>query len=651
METPETTTRRDDAVDRLHQQLQDSLQELVTSEDWQRALAVAARFHDYSFANTHLIWAQSLARGFTPSRVAGYRAWQDLGRHVRKGERGLQILAPVIRKVSPENVKEEEEEEEEKRVVGFRVVHVFDIAQTNGEPLPEVPIALVQGDLPAHWKQVRGLITDSGFDLQVADLDRLGEANGVTDWNRRDVVVRTGLPGAQRFKTAVHELAHIRLHEPNSDGRPSCRGVVEVEAESVAYMVCAGLGIDSTGYSLPYVASWSGGDVTKVATTANRVIACAREVLAQLTQERRLEREPVSTGPQIDVRDRESVQRSPTPTTRSDLAEVVNAATAFYQRQLQGPEGARTVEYLRGRGIETETIDRWQLGYAPDSWEALTAALRNEGFSDELLLDAAVSGRSRYGRLYDRMRNRVLFPIHDEHGAPRGFAGRLLSGDGPKYLNTPGTDLYQKRSLLYGMHLARQPIIETGSAVVVEGYTDAIAAHQAGITNVVATAGTALTREHLDSLAQITDKATLAFDGDEAGLLAVERASELDRSQLELGLFVARMPEGQDPAGLVVEAGTQSLGEVIAQAGPIEHHLIDRILLRYNLDEPEAMARAIRDARSVLPSASNPDVRFHATEYLAKCLGRDVERVAEYIQEADRPQGHERRRVVGRGIA
>ncbi len=125
METAERTTSRDDAVDQLHQQLQDSLQELVTSEDWQRALAVAARFHDYSFANTRLIWAQSITRGFTPSRIAGYRAWQKLGRHVRKGERGLQILDPVIRKVTPDNG-----EEEQRRVVGFRVVHVFDIAQT-----------------------------------------------------------------------------------------------------------------------------------------------------------------------------------------------------------------------------------------------------------------------------------------------------------------------------------------------------------------------------------------------------------------------------------------------------------------------------------------------------------------------------------------
>ena len=125
VETVERKTSRDDVVDRLHQQLQDSLQELVTSENWQRELAVAARFHNYSFASTRLIWAQSAAPGFASNRVAGYRAWQKLGRHARKEERGLQILAPVIRKMTPDNG-----EEEERRVVGFRVVHVSDIAQT-----------------------------------------------------------------------------------------------------------------------------------------------------------------------------------------------------------------------------------------------------------------------------------------------------------------------------------------------------------------------------------------------------------------------------------------------------------------------------------------------------------------------------------------
>ena len=132
MGSAEQTSSRSETVERLHEQLQKSLHELVTSEDWQQALAVATRFHDYSFANTRLIWAQSLARGITPSRVAGYRMWQQLGRQVRRGERGLQILAPIVRKITLDN-----NDDEERRVVGFRVVHVFDIAQTDGEPLPD----------------------------------------------------------------------------------------------------------------------------------------------------------------------------------------------------------------------------------------------------------------------------------------------------------------------------------------------------------------------------------------------------------------------------------------------------------------------------------------------------------------------------------
>jgi len=267
-------------VERLHGQLRESLHALVTSEDWQQALAVAARFHDYSFANTQLVWSQAVSRGFHPSRVAGYRTWQKLGRQVRGGEQGLAILAPVIRKI------EVTDSEEERRVVGFRVVHVFDLSQTDGDPLPEVRTTLVEGDLPAQWGKVTELIAEAGFSLQVADVERLGEANGITDWRKREVVVKAGLPGAQRFKTAVHELAHISLHEPNSQGRPNCRGIVEVEAESVAYMICAALGVDTTGYSLPYVASWSGGDLDKVTATADRVIRCAHQVITHLDADR-----------------------------------------------------------------------------------------------------------------------------------------------------------------------------------------------------------------------------------------------------------------------------------------------------------------------------------------------------------------------------
>jgi len=648
----ETRERNSAAVERLHDQLQDSLRELVTSEDWKRALEVASRFHDYSFANTRLIWTQALARGFTPTRVAGYRTWQQLGRQVRRGERGLQILAPVIRKVTVET--DEEGAKEQRRVVGFRVVHVFDISQTDGEPLPEITAAVVEGDLPSQWSRITELIGEAGFDLQMANLDRLGDANGITDWQRRDVVIRADLPGAQRFKTAVHELAHIRLHEPTSEGRPNCRGIVEVEAESVAYMVCAALGIDSAGYSLPCVASWSGGDLDKVAATANRVIGCARSVLTQLEQERHLDLDPTpSLEPaRVEVRDRTPGEPAPVRETvrRSELQEVVVAATAIFQRHLRTPRGARARDYLRDRGIDDPAMDRWQLGYAPDSWQWLTQKLLGEGFGEELLLNAGVTGRSRSGRLYDRMRNRIIFALHGEDGTPRGFAGRLLSGDGPKYLNTPETALYQKRTLLYGLHLARQPITDTGRAVVVEGHTDAIAAHQAGITNVVATGGTALTPEHLTVLSQLTSTITLAFDADEAGLLATERVSELEPAAHGLQVRVACLLDQQDPASLIAEGRTYSLRKAITDAAPLEHYLIDRIVCRHNLDELEGLARALRAAGAVVLTVADPLARSRAIAHLADRTGRDEMLIESAITASARNREALHARSLGRDL-
>ncbi len=651
METRERKRPSSEAVERLHDQLQESLRELVTSEDWKRALEVASRFHDYSFANTRLIWTQALARGFTPTRVAGYRTWQQLGRQVRRGERGLQILAPVIRKVTVDS--DEEEAKEQRRVVGFRVVHVFDISQTDGEPLPEVTAAVVEGDLPAQWNQLAELIGEAGFVLKVANLDRLGDANGITDWRRREVVIRADLPGAQRFKTAVHELAHIRLHEPTSEGRPNCRGVVEVEAESVAYMVCAALGIDSTGYSLPYVAAWSGGDLDKVAATANRVIGCARTVLSQLEPEQRLDRDPSpSRGPsRVDVRDRAT--REPVlnreDIRRSQVQEVVEAATAIYYRYLRSLSGARARDYLQGRGIGDTAMDRWQLGYAPASWQWLTRELLREGFGEELLLDAGVVGRSRTGRLYDRMRNRIIFPLHGADGTPRGIAGRLLSGDGPKYLNTPETALYKKRTLLYGFHLARQPITDKGRAVVVEGYTDAIAAHQVGISNVVATGGTALTPEHLQTLRRVTGDVTLAFDGDSAGLLAVERIVGVDAAAHSLRVRVARLPDRRDPADLIAAGDSGLLRDALGQASPLPHHLIDRIIQRHNLDEPEDFARALRAAGAIVASIREPCARTEALAHLATEIGRDQTWIEAAVI-ADTPQRERYRGSMARGL-
>ncbi len=310
-------------------------------------------------------------------------------------------------------------------------------------------------------------------------------------------------------------------------------------------------------------------------------------------------------------------------------------------------DGYRVINTAGGE----DAAAKWQLGYAPESWNTMTDALRKEGFSDELLLASGVVGRARTGRFYDRMRGRVVFPILDQAGVPRGFAGRLVLGDGPKYLNTPETELYQKRSLLYGIHLANEPIIDAGKAVVVEGYTDAIAAHQAGFTNVVATGGTALTPEHLEILSQITTNVTLAFDGDQAGLLAAQRTAELERTSEAVRFRVARLPEGQDPADLLAGADGNLLRDAIATALPLEHHLIDQIVQEHDLQEPESMAQAIHTATSVVAPISNAADRAEAVTFLANRIGRDEALI--YAQLDVRPQQRERQlnRAQGRSLA
>lgn len=631
----ETASRSSEAVERLHDQLQASLAALVTSEDWQQALEVAARFHNYSFSNSQLIWAQAQMRGFTPSRVTGYRTWRSLGHQVRKGEKGLAILAPIIRNVEVED-RDTTERKTERRVVGFRPVHVFDISQTDGPPLPDTSPALLEGGLPDTWEAVAGLIGDADYTIRFEDDSRLGTANGLTDMLEKQVLVKESLSGAQRFKTALHELAHIRLHEPDAEGRPDCRGTVEVEAESVAYMVCASLGLDTSGYSLPYVASWSGGDLDTVATTASRVIGCAHDVIEHLEAVRTLEPDTIEQDKAREIRVSdlqvwEAAVEPERPAQRTaELTEILKATVAFYQEYLMRPASARARSYLTDRGFTAGTAEEWQLGYAPPSWNALTRHLTGEGFDKELSLAAGVMGQAESGHCYDLMRGRIIFPVLDKEGTPSGLAGRQIVGDGPKYLNGPDTALYTKKELLYGLHRAQDPILEQAEAVVVEGYTDVIAAHQAGFENVVGTSGTALTEHHVDTLMNVAESVILAFDGDSAGVGAVESNSRklLDA---DADIRVAALPPGEDPASILASGGRSRFADLIGNAQPVALYVVDRVVDGINLDEVEGPMRAVLRTARVLGTLK-PGDRSSVLEYLASRIDRDPEFVATAIQ-------------------
>jgi len=259
---------QNDKLATAHDELVRAVEALVSGEDWAAMLEMAARFHRYSSANVLLILSQCPGA----SRCAGYRTWQGLGRQVRRGEKGIGILAPVIRRR-----RGEPEAETERILAGFRVVFVFDYAQTEGEPLPDVAPVALTGEAPERlWEALGAQVEAAGFELTRGDC---GPANGVTDYMARRVTVSDCLEPAQAAKTVCHELAHALLHD-GTEYAAGCRGLVEVEAESVAFLVCRAAGLDASAYTFPYVASWAQGETKVVLAAAERAIRTARAILA-----------------------------------------------------------------------------------------------------------------------------------------------------------------------------------------------------------------------------------------------------------------------------------------------------------------------------------------------------------------------------------
>jgi N-terminal domain of anti-restriction factor ArdC len=274
--------QRNDPNDKLteaHQRLAQAVADLVSGDDWQAFLALAAKLHGYSARNVLLILTQAP----WATQVAGYRTWQQLGRQVRAGQKGIAILAPCRhRTAGAENDSDSDTGDDTPgrpgRIVvrGFRVVHVFDISQTDGADLVE-PAGpdLLHGDAPAGvWDALAALLDAEGYTLERGDC---GGANGLTRFDARLVRIRSDVDDRQAAKSLAHEVAHVLLHD-GSEYAAGCRGRAEVEAESVAYLICSLAGLDCDSYSFAYVAGWSGGDVNAVQGSAERVIDCARHI-------------------------------------------------------------------------------------------------------------------------------------------------------------------------------------------------------------------------------------------------------------------------------------------------------------------------------------------------------------------------------------
>jgi hypothetical protein len=313
-----TRASREARLEALQQQLSESVAALVTGEDWKRALTFAAQFRSRSFNNTMLIYAQHFSAFNegrvpqpTPMYVAGFHQWLSLGRHVLKGQQGYGILAPVTARFASTNPadatswrrlargeKPGHGEIAKSRLVGLKPAHVWDVSQTAGDPVPELPRPdLLQGEAPPGlWDGLADQITALGFELRlVSSAAAIGGANGVTDFLAREVSVRMDMDDAAQVKTLAHELGHVLLHAPREGvittdlaaDATLHRGVAEVEAESIALMVGAAHGLDTSSYTVPYVLTWAASvpgktPVQVVQSTAERVRTTALGVLEKL---------------------------------------------------------------------------------------------------------------------------------------------------------------------------------------------------------------------------------------------------------------------------------------------------------------------------------------------------------------------------------
>lgn len=307
---------------------------------------------------------------------------------------------------------------------------------------------------------------------------------------------------------------------------------------------------------------------------------------------------------------------------QADLFGVLGAAEASFQRRLFLPEGRAALEYLRGRGLSEETIRSFGLGWSGEGRGALAADLSREGIGAALLVEAGLTrDTGEPGRFTDLFFNRVMFPIRDLRGRTISFGGRTLGSGQPKYVNGPETAVFAKRRVLYAADLARGAARSGAEIVLVEGYMDVIALHQAGFGGAVAPLGTALTEEHLESLWRLAPVPVLCFDGDAAGGRAAARAAEVALSLLspERTLRFATLPAGEDPDTLVQRHGPTAIAQVIAAARPMVEALFD--LLRAGGDGGLPEQRAALRARLEGAARRIPD-RSLATEYRRALLDR-----------------------------
>ena len=327
---------------------------------------------------------------------------------------------------------------------------------------------------------------------------------------------------------------------------------------------------------------------------------------------------------------------SPQAKLREKVVEAQSLAAKFYQTVLlEHPTGQAALEYLTKRGLKLPTIKEWSLGYAPDQWEVVTGALRAKGYTDQEIVATGLGVPSERGKMsYDRFRGRIMFPIRDLTGRVVGFSGRILGEGEPKYLNSPDSLIYQKSSILYGMDLAKNEIKKANLAVLVEGNVDVISSHQAGVKNVVAPLGTALTQGQIGTLMRFAESAALAFDADLAGDGATRRGIEMAENA-GLNIRVVHL-EGHDPDDMIA-ASTSSWSEAVSRATPIYDFYLESAFNKADATSPEGKRKISREILPHLKKMTDPILRGHYLKLVATRLGleeKDLELALTKLAEA-----------------
>jgi len=328
---------------------------------------------------------------------------------------------------------------------------------------------------------------------------------------------------------------------------------------------------------------------------------------------------------------------------RTRLVEAHRVAAAFYVEQLVSPDAQIGRTFLAERGFDADAAAHFGVGFAPKGWDALTTHLRQKGFTDAELLAGGLVSQGNRGP-YDRFRGRLVWPIRDLGGEVIGFGARRLfdDDDGPKYLNTPETPIYKKSQVLYGIDLARRDISKSQQAVIVEGYTDVMACHLAGVTTAVATCGTSFGADHIKVLRrllmdddQMKGSVVFTFDGDAAGQKAALRAFAEDQKFVSQ-TFVAVEPTGMDPCDLRIKQGDSAVRALVDRRVPLFEFAIRSTLATYDLESAEGRVNALRDAAPIVAGIRDAALRPEYSRRLAGWLGMDVNAVGRAVQEAQR---------------